>query len=136
LVPPLLLPFYGSFFFLFIRPILCFSFFIAFPFFVFGFFIALPFFTFVFVSFFRILWVSSLAYPSLFGTKRLGCCCFNDAMLLIAKHVCSPKHTWPADGKIDSESKCSPHSCSTMFFDVEINWNVNGREADALAGGP
>jgi hypothetical protein len=99
-------------------------------------FLFLPFFTFVFVSFFRILWVSSLAYPSLFGTKRLGCCCFNDAMLLIAKHVCSPKHTWPADGKIDSESKCSPHSCSTMFFDVEINWNVNGREADALAGGP
>jgi hypothetical protein len=32
-------------------------------------------FTFVFVSVFWLLWVSSLAYPNLLGTKRLGCCC-------------------------------------------------------------
>jgi hypothetical protein len=28
-----------------------------------------------FVSVFRLIWVSSLAYPNLLGTKRLGCCC-------------------------------------------------------------
>jgi hypothetical protein len=45
----------------------------------FCFFIALPFssfFTIVFVSVFRLLWVSSLAYPNLLGTERLGCCCY------------------------------------------------------------
>jgi hypothetical protein len=28
-----------------------------------------------FVSVFRLMWVSFLAYPNLLGTKRLGCCC-------------------------------------------------------------
>jgi hypothetical protein len=56
----------------------CFSSFIAFSLFLFGFFIALPFFPLpfhlYFVYVFRLLWVSSLAYPNLLGTKRLGCC--------------------------------------------------------------
>jgi hypothetical protein len=39
---------------------------------------ALPFFPFVFVYVFRLLWFSSLAYPNLLGTKRLGCCCCNE----------------------------------------------------------
>jgi hypothetical protein len=30
---------------------------------------------FVFVSIFQLIWVSSLAYPNLHGTKRYGCCC-------------------------------------------------------------
>jgi hypothetical protein len=47
-------------------------FFFLFAFFVFQFFIALPlFFTFAFVSIFRPLWVSSVAYPNLLGIKGL-----------------------------------------------------------------
>jgi Flp pilus assembly protein TadB len=51
---------------------------LSFPFFCLVFFIVLPFspcFSPLFLSVFRLLWVSSLAYPNLFGTKRLGCCC-------------------------------------------------------------
>jgi hypothetical protein len=94
-VPLLLLPFYSPFvaclcFFLkyagelhifvlrrmkaTLPPFLCFKIFIAFSSFSVWFFIALPFppfFNFVF----RLLWVSSLAYLNLLGTKRLGCCC-------------------------------------------------------------
>jgi hypothetical protein len=75
-----------SFFFLFIRPLspfVCFSFFIAFsPFFCLVFLLPLlfsspSFFPLFFVSDFRLLWVSSLAYPNLIEIKRLGggCCC-------------------------------------------------------------
>jgi hypothetical protein len=60
-------------------PFLCFSFFIFLSFFSVWFFIALPCFSLLFqlffVSVFRLLRVSSLAYPNLLGTKRLGCCC-------------------------------------------------------------
>jgi hypothetical protein len=58
--------------------IIRFSFILPFPPFLLGFFSALPFpsflFTFVFVAVFRLLWISSLAYPSLLGTKRFDCC--------------------------------------------------------------
>jgi hypothetical protein len=36
---------------------------------------SLFFFTFVFISVFRLLWVSSLVYPNLLGAKRICCCC-------------------------------------------------------------
>jgi hypothetical protein len=65
------LNFYSPFVTFFVFP-----FFIAFsPLFLFGFFIALPF-PLCFCLCFStpsLLWVSSLAYPNLLGTKRLGC---------------------------------------------------------------
>jgi hypothetical protein len=83
-VSPLLLPSYVSFFFLsFYSPFvafLCFDFLLPFPLFLFGFLLPFlfssSFFTSVFIFVFRFLCVSSLAYPNLFGTKRLGCCYF------------------------------------------------------------
>jgi hypothetical protein len=88
LVPPLYCLFILVFF-LFIHP---FS-----PFIVFQFFNCLPppllfvfycpsFFTFGLCLFFRLLWVSSLAYANLLGTKRLGCCrCWCKYFLLVIK---------------------------------------------------
>jgi hypothetical protein len=49
-------------------------FYCLFPFFYLVFFIPLLFHP-CFVTVFRLLWVSSLVYPNLLGTKRLGCCC-------------------------------------------------------------
>jgi hypothetical protein len=67
-----------SFLFAIFLPFLCFIF-IVFPLFFLLFYLPfLPLFyfcTFVFFSVFRVIWVSSLAYPNLFGTKRFGCCC-------------------------------------------------------------
>jgi hypothetical protein len=59
---------YFSFFLFIIFAFFVFQFFYCpFPFFPF-------FFTFVFVSVFRLLWVSSLAYSNLLRSKRFGCC--------------------------------------------------------------
>jgi hypothetical protein len=69
----LLLSFYQ--FFLFIHPFLL-SVLLPSSLFLFGFFItlrSLP----CFVSVFRLMWVPSLAYPNLIGTKRVGCCCWS-----------------------------------------------------------
>jgi hypothetical protein len=54
------------FFFAIFPTFLCFSFFIPFP----------PLFSCLFFisAFWLIMWVSCLAYPTLLGTKRLGCC--------------------------------------------------------------
>jgi hypothetical protein len=55
---------------------LCFSFLLSF--FYLAFLLSSPpplfFFTFVFASVFWLLWVSSLAFPNLVRTKKLGCC--------------------------------------------------------------
>jgi hypothetical protein len=58
---------------------LCFKFLLLFPLFSVWFFL-LPFippllFHLCFVPVFWLLGVSSLAYPNLLGTKRIGCCC-------------------------------------------------------------
>jgi hypothetical protein len=73
-----LFPFHSPFF------AFCFSFYCLFPLFCLCF--LLPFLSplpfhlcgFIFVSVFQLLWVSSVAYPNLLGTKRHGCYCTKD----------------------------------------------------------
>jgi hypothetical protein len=75
-VPSLLLSFVG--FFLFIHPIFPFCALVFYCLFLFVFLSPFVFpllFHSYFVSVFRLLWVSSLAYPTLLRTKRFGCCC-------------------------------------------------------------
>jgi hypothetical protein len=65
-----------SFYSLF-SPFFCFIFYCLPLLFLFGFYCPsfFPFFLhLLFVFVFQLLWISSLAYPNLLGTKRLGCC--------------------------------------------------------------
>jgi hypothetical protein len=78
-VPSLLLPF-CQFFFSFYSPFFAFLWLSVFFLFLFGFlspFISPLLFHPCFVSVFWLMRVSSLAYPNLLETKRLGCCCCN-----------------------------------------------------------
>jgi hypothetical protein len=83
--------------FLFIHPLspfLCFSFILSFHPFSVSFFIALLFSLLLllcFVSVFQLLWVSSLTYPNLLGTKRLGCCCQSAMVHYVLKHDLVPR---------------------------------------------
>ena len=60
------------------------------------FFVELFLFLLLFFFFFEILWVSTLAYPNLFGTERLCCCCcyccldHNSLQMLVFK----PQNIW------------------------------------------
>jgi hypothetical protein len=68
----------GSFFFLFFRLFCALVFYCLFPFFLVWFispFVSSLLFHPCFVFVFRLMWVSSLAYPNVLGTKRLGGCC-------------------------------------------------------------
>jgi hypothetical protein len=40
-----------------------------------------------FVSVFRLLWVSSLTYPNLLGTKKFGCCWFSVIMNILISNI-------------------------------------------------
>jgi hypothetical protein len=40
-----------------------------------------------FVSVFRLMWVSSLTYPNLLGTKRFGCCWFSVIMNILISNI-------------------------------------------------
>jgi hypothetical protein len=81
-------------FFCHLSPFFVFRYFYCLPLFCVCFFIALrfaSFFTFVFVSVFRLLWVSSLIYPNLLRNKRLGCCCCCDAQVVLGQVFCLSK---------------------------------------------
>jgi hypothetical protein len=65
-------------FFSFFSPFLCLSVLLPFPLFLVWFispFVSSLLFHPCFVFVFRLMWVSSLAYPNVLGTKRLGGCC-------------------------------------------------------------
>jgi hypothetical protein len=88
------MPFCVSFVFFFFA-LLClfyvFQFFYClFPLFSVWFFIALPFFSsFSPLFFLFFFWLTSLAYPNLLGTKRLGCCTLSESVYTLG---CKPIH--------------------------------------------
>jgi hypothetical protein len=52
-----------------------------------------PYFLPLFCLCFQLVWVSSLAYPKLLGTKMLGCCCESVHILDLMIHVPQPMIT-------------------------------------------
>jgi hypothetical protein len=80
-----------SFFLPFCAFFMCFSFFIVFsPYFLFGFLLHFLFsLLFHLCSFSFFFWLTSLAYPNLLGTKRLGCCTLSESVYTLG---CKPIH--------------------------------------------